>query len=171
MKQVFPEIRPRRLGTRGHSRYCYAALRKATSLMAPILPTLGGRAAAADKTAAPPMQRSNDVVDEQSCDVIRKWATSILNVDFAKTKDLADYITANQLTSSNSNRLRMNQHPKKTISKDTATTGSASAAVTADAVATAVALASATSIGGGDSSSGAARCQKEIKVSSKRKPS
>lgn len=40
MKQVFPGIRPRRLGTRGHSRYCYAAMRKATKLAAPKLPDL-----------------------------------------------------------------------------------------------------------------------------------
>lgn len=40
MKQVFPGIRPRRLGTRGHSRYCYAAMRKATKLEPPKLPDL-----------------------------------------------------------------------------------------------------------------------------------
>ncbi|ETN59987.1 hypothetical protein AND_008404 [Anopheles darlingi] len=40
MKQVFPGIRPRRLGTRGHSRYCYAAMRKATKLPTPKLPDL-----------------------------------------------------------------------------------------------------------------------------------
>lgn len=40
MKQVFPSVRPRRLGTRGHSRYCYAAMRKATKLDPPLLPDL-----------------------------------------------------------------------------------------------------------------------------------
>lgn len=40
MKQVFPGIRPRRLGTRGHSRYCYAAMRKATKLDPPKLPDI-----------------------------------------------------------------------------------------------------------------------------------
>ena len=40
MKQVFPKVRPRRLGTRGHSRYCYAGLRKKRKLAAPELPDL-----------------------------------------------------------------------------------------------------------------------------------
>lgn len=50
MKQVFPGIRPRRLGTRGHSRYCYAAMRKATKLAAPKLPDLSTPSAAGSST-------------------------------------------------------------------------------------------------------------------------
>nr|XP_018913120.1 PREDICTED: uncharacterized protein LOC109041284 [Bemisia tabaci] len=38
MKQVFPEVRPRRLGTRGNSRYCYSGLGKRRSLSCPYLP-------------------------------------------------------------------------------------------------------------------------------------
>ncbi|XP_041973720.1 uncharacterized protein LOC121729314 isoform X2 [Aricia agestis] len=41
MKQVYPTVRPRRLGTRGNSRYCYAGLRKKVKLEAPHLPDLG----------------------------------------------------------------------------------------------------------------------------------
>ena len=41
MKQVFPCVRPRRLGTRGNSRYCYAGMRKKIKLEAPLLPDLG----------------------------------------------------------------------------------------------------------------------------------
>ncbi|RVE47219.1 hypothetical protein evm_008187, partial [Chilo suppressalis] len=41
MKQVYPSVRPRRLGTRGNSRYCYAGLRKKVKLEVPQLPTLG----------------------------------------------------------------------------------------------------------------------------------
>ena len=40
MKQVFPNVRPRRLGTRGHSRYCYSGLRKKGELESPILADL-----------------------------------------------------------------------------------------------------------------------------------
>lgn len=40
MKQVYPKVRPRRLGTRGNSKYCYAGLRKRVKLEAPILPDL-----------------------------------------------------------------------------------------------------------------------------------
>ncbi|KAG8234592.1 hypothetical protein J437_LFUL017095 [Ladona fulva] len=41
MKQVFPRVRPRRLGTRGNSRYCYSGLRKRMKLDPPLLPDLG----------------------------------------------------------------------------------------------------------------------------------
>ena len=38
MKQVYPHVRPRRLGTRGNSRYCYAGLRKKVKLEQPTTP-------------------------------------------------------------------------------------------------------------------------------------
>lgn len=39
MKQVYPRVRPRRLGTRGNSRYCYAGMRKRIKLDPPTLPS------------------------------------------------------------------------------------------------------------------------------------
>ena len=38
MKQVYPQVRPRRLGTRGNSRYCYAGLKKKVKLEEPLMP-------------------------------------------------------------------------------------------------------------------------------------
>lgn len=40
MKQVYPKVRPRRLGTRGNSRYCYSGLRRCIKLKPPKLPDL-----------------------------------------------------------------------------------------------------------------------------------
>ena len=42
MKQVYPQVRPRRLGTRGNSRYCYAGLKKRLKLEEPSTPECGG---------------------------------------------------------------------------------------------------------------------------------
>ncbi len=42
MKQVYPQVRPRRLGTRGNSRYCYAGLKKKLKLDEPFTPEIGG---------------------------------------------------------------------------------------------------------------------------------
>lgn len=42
MKQVYPRVRPRRLGTRGNSRYCYAGMRKRVKLDPPTLPNISG---------------------------------------------------------------------------------------------------------------------------------
>ncbi|QQP52887.1 Putative LOC100876563, partial [Caligus rogercresseyi] len=43
MKQVYPQVRPRRLGTRGNSRYCYAGLKKKTRLEDPLTPDFNFR--------------------------------------------------------------------------------------------------------------------------------
>src|SRR6218665_3667716 len=40
MKQIFPKVKPRRLGQRGNSRYCYSGMRKRTQLETPELPIL-----------------------------------------------------------------------------------------------------------------------------------
>uniref|UniRef100_T1JUE2 RFX-type winged-helix domain-containing protein n=1 Tax=Tetranychus urticae TaxID=32264 RepID=T1JUE2_TETUR len=40
MKHVFPRVKPRRLGQRGNSKYCYSGLRKRLTLPAPCLPDL-----------------------------------------------------------------------------------------------------------------------------------
>ena len=42
MKQVYPRVRPRRLGTRGNSRYCYAGMCKKIKLDPPKLPVITG---------------------------------------------------------------------------------------------------------------------------------
>ena len=41
MRSAFPDVKSRRLGARGSSRYCYAGLRKSTFCAEPSLPTLG----------------------------------------------------------------------------------------------------------------------------------
>lgn len=85
MKQVFPDIRPRRLGTRGHSRYCYAAMRKATKLLEPDLPEFKS---ASEKAA------NND---ESAWKVIKSWSEGLLNTQFDSVEKLATYISENQL--------------------------------------------------------------------------
>lgn len=40
MKQVYPGVRPRRLGTRGNSRYCYSGMRNTCKLPTPAVPSL-----------------------------------------------------------------------------------------------------------------------------------
>ena len=49
MKQVFASVRPRRLGQRGSSKYCYSGLKKRSALDPPSLPDLG---------EPPPLSRS-----------------------------------------------------------------------------------------------------------------
>lgn len=85
MKQVFPDIRPRRLGTRGHSRYCYAAMRKATKLLEPDLPEFKS---ASEKTSTN---------DDTAWKVVKSWSEGLLNTQFESVDKLATYISENQL--------------------------------------------------------------------------
>lgn len=87
MKQVFPDIKPRRLGTRGHSRYCYAAMRKATKLQTPFLPDLS-----CDDTGTT-TDELNDDVKADSWSKIKIWSENILNKQFNSIDDLASHIT------------------------------------------------------------------------------
>lgn len=88
MKQVFPDIRPRRLGTRGHSRYCYAAMRKATKLQPPHLPDLSSETTHSDADK-----------EEVAWKVIKSWSESLLNSQFDTFDELAAHISQNNLNS------------------------------------------------------------------------
>lgn len=93
MKQVFPDIRPRRLGTRGHSRYCYAAMRKATKLNVPHLPDISIRETS--------VKKSNSISDnsdnETTWKVIKSWSENLLGTHFESMNDLAEHISHNNL--------------------------------------------------------------------------
>jgi RFX DNA-binding domain len=94
MKQVFPDIRPRRLGTRGHSRYCYAAMRKATKLTPPSLPDLSIRS---------DFLKSTDS-DDASWNMIKNWSENMLGTQFETIDDLAKHISQNNLTSASTSK-------------------------------------------------------------------
>ncbi|KAL1402252.1 hypothetical protein pipiens_000971, partial [Culex pipiens pipiens] len=105
MKQVFPGIRPRRLGTRGHSRYCYAAMRKATKLAAPKLPDLSTPSAAGSSTGHSGGEKNPDdpeehvPTDEEAWKVIKVWAEAMLPSSFGTINELAGFINKNNLNS------------------------------------------------------------------------
>uniref|UniRef100_A0A1I8PY04 RFX-type winged-helix domain-containing protein n=1 Tax=Stomoxys calcitrans TaxID=35570 RepID=A0A1I8PY04_STOCA len=92
MKQVFPGIRPRRLGTRGHSRYCYAAMRKTSKLPAPHLPTLTSIKGETDGASDVSNINISNVEDDDSWNIIKHWAENMLHVKVNDVKDLANQI-------------------------------------------------------------------------------
>lgn len=87
MKQVFPDIRPRRLGTRGHSRYCYAAMRKATKLIPPQLPDL------TTSSSSNARHTNGSDKDDASWKVIKNWSENLLGSRFESVDDLASHIS------------------------------------------------------------------------------
>ncbi|KAJ0181213.1 hypothetical protein K1T71_003298 [Dendrolimus kikuchii] len=82
MKQVYPSVRPRRLGTRGNSRYCYAGLRKKIKLEVPQLPDLGE----SSKEPSTPSRETERII----CD----WAEIKLGVKFANISDLSRHLSS-----------------------------------------------------------------------------
>ncbi|XP_076242718.1 uncharacterized protein LOC143184403 isoform X2 [Calliopsis andreniformis] len=90
MKQVYPRVRPRRLGTRGNSRYCYAGMRKKVKLDPPTLHNITGT-------------QTGDDVDENITEemlgaastLIREWAESLLGLKFPTLSALARHLVDN----------------------------------------------------------------------------
>lgn len=111
MKQIFPGIRPRRLGTRGNSRYCYAAMRKTTKLECPYLPNLNdaknasskfGKSASsgfASATTAGDGSEDADGLEAPSASwkIIKTWAEGLLSTEFHNVTEMADYISTNYM--------------------------------------------------------------------------
>lgn len=100
MKQIFPSIRPRRLGTRGNSRYCYAAMRKTTKLECPHLPNLGD---SRNDSNSDELDASNDDDANSShglaasWKMIKIWSENLLNAEFKSPNELANHISTNYM--------------------------------------------------------------------------
>lgn len=95
MKQIFPSIRPRRLGTRGNSRYCYAAMRKTTKLECPFLPNLNETSNVPATTVTFTDESDGDVDTAASWKIIKTWAEGLLSTKFESVKQMADFISTN----------------------------------------------------------------------------
>ncbi|GBM51029.1 hypothetical protein AVEN_222215-1, partial [Araneus ventricosus] len=88
MKQIFPSVKPRRLGTRGNSRYCYSGLRKKLKLKPPTLPDMH----AESENSESQEEASMDETTSASCHIIFQWAEKLFGRKFASLKNLASYL-------------------------------------------------------------------------------
>lgn len=90
MKQVYPRVRPRRLGTRGNSRYCYAGMRKRIKLDPPTLPKI------CDSQTE---EHSEGNITEEmlgaASTLIREWAEKMLGLKFPNLSALARHLVDN----------------------------------------------------------------------------
>lgn len=90
MKQVYPSVRPRRLGTRGNSRYCYAGLRKRFKLEVPQLPDLADRPKSTDR-----LGQNSPEISSAAWYIVKKWAEDQLGTSFMNICSLALYLVKN----------------------------------------------------------------------------
>ncbi|CAH1993423.1 unnamed protein product [Acanthoscelides obtectus] len=89
MKQVYPKVRARRLGTRGNSRYCYSGLRRCIRLKAPTLPDL------ADKPMSTEVPFTQAHLESAAWSIVKGWAEQQLSQEFPSIQSLAFHILSN----------------------------------------------------------------------------
>ncbi|KFM65036.1 DNA-binding protein RFX7, partial [Stegodyphus mimosarum] len=89
MKQIFPSVKPRRLGTRGNSRYCYSGLRKKVDVKPPKLPYLNSDNCDTSE------ENGITEITTAACHLIFEWAEKLLGIKFTSLKELAAYLLEN----------------------------------------------------------------------------
>ncbi|XP_077119920.1 DNA-binding protein RFX7 [Ranitomeya variabilis] len=95
MKNVFPNMKARRLGTRGKSKYCYSGLRKKAFVHMPSLPNLDfnktGDGLDGMEVSAQ-LQNADEEVVSAACRLVCEWAQKVLSQPFDSVLDLARFL-------------------------------------------------------------------------------
>ncbi|XP_022238216.1 uncharacterized protein LOC106478835 [Limulus polyphemus] len=94
MKHVLPSVKPRRLGTRGNSRYCYSGLRKKLLVDTPMLPELD-ISGEVDTVKIPKDSSEDDHCSTAACHLLFEWAEKLLNKKFSSVRELAYFLVEN----------------------------------------------------------------------------
>lgn len=93
MKHVFPSVRPRRLGTRGNSRYCYSGLRKKCEMKSPTLPDLSASEDSLTKEFPQDgSEEEREELSQASWLLVREWAEKVLSYKFPTVRHLARHL-------------------------------------------------------------------------------
>ncbi|XP_065304498.2 mucin-5AC [Dermacentor albipictus] len=93
MKHVFPSVRPRRLGTRGNSRYCYSGLRKKCEMRSPTLPDLSASEDSLTKECPQDgSEEEREELSQASWLLVREWAEKVLSHKFPTVRHLARHL-------------------------------------------------------------------------------
>ncbi|XP_048828595.1 DNA-binding protein RFX7-like [Brienomyrus brachyistius] len=105
MKNVFPNMKARRLGMRGKSKYCYSGLRKKALVHVPCLPNLdvhktSNGCEVLESSGVP--SSAEDEVRLAACGLVCEWAQKVLSQSFDCVEDLARYLLNSQFISSKS---------------------------------------------------------------------
>ncbi|XP_059082606.1 uncharacterized protein LOC131880102 isoform X2 [Tigriopus californicus] len=109
MKQVYPQVRPRRLGTRGNSRYCYAGLKKRVKLEEPFTPEFSSQ----DNNPCGPTMGNTDE-NMAATNLVLEWAEKVFNEKIQSIGDLASYLVDNMQVDNRNVPLNFLNPPKRT---------------------------------------------------------
>ncbi|XP_041356001.1 serine-rich adhesin for platelets-like [Gigantopelta aegis] len=97
MKCVFPNVKPRRLGQRGQSKYCYSGLRKKLEVQPPSLPELE----VSPKRETIEYSEENEL-SMASRQLVCEWAQKLLGRSFGQLQELAEFLVGNLYVNSKS---------------------------------------------------------------------
>lgn len=95
MKNVFPNMKARRLGTRGKSKYCYSGLRKKAFVHMPTLPNLDFHKTGDGLEGVEPsgqLQNIDEEVISSACRLVCEWAQKVLSQPFDTVLELAHFL-------------------------------------------------------------------------------
>ncbi|XP_051920068.1 DNA-binding protein RFX7-like [Hippocampus zosterae] len=97
MKNVFPNMKARRLGMRGKSKYCYSGLRKRPFVHFPCLPSLElhktGEGLQCDGLdSAAHLGSMKEEIRFAACDLVCEWAQKVLKRPFEAVEELARFL-------------------------------------------------------------------------------
>ncbi|XP_005058996.1 PREDICTED: DNA-binding protein RFX5 [Ficedula albicollis] len=99
IREIFPNIKARRLGGRGQSKYCYGGIRRKTVVSLPPLPSLDLKATESSELAELAQCHSREVTDA-ACALTCDWAEKILKRSFGSIVEVAQFLLQQHLISS-----------------------------------------------------------------------
>ncbi|XP_074020710.1 DNA-binding protein RFX5 [Numenius arquata] len=104
IREIFPNIKARRLGGRGQSKYCYSGIRRKTMVSLPPLPSLDLKVTETQSELTELVQSYNSEVMEAACALTCDWAEKILKRSFNNIVEVAQFLIQQHIISSRSAR-------------------------------------------------------------------
>ncbi|XP_033926954.1 DNA-binding protein RFX5 isoform X2 [Melopsittacus undulatus] len=101
IREIFPNIKARRLGGRGQSKYCYSGIRRKTVVSLPPLPSLDLKVTETSELTDL-VQSYNIEVMEAACALTCDWAEKILKRSFNNIVEVAQFLIQQHIISSRS---------------------------------------------------------------------
>ncbi|NWT81423.1 RFX5 protein, partial [Lanius ludovicianus] len=104
IREIFPNIKARRLGGRGQSKYpyCYGGIRRKTVVSLPPLPSLDLKVTETQSELAELVQSYSSEVMEAACALTCDWAEKILKRSFNNIVEVAQFLLQQHIISSRS---------------------------------------------------------------------
>ncbi|XP_045401023.1 DNA-binding protein RFX5 [Lemur catta] len=102
IREIFPDIKARRLGGRGQSKYCYSGIRRKTTVSMPCLPGLDLKGSESPEMGPEVTPAPRDELVEAACALTCDWAERILKRSFSSIVEVARFLLQQHLISARS---------------------------------------------------------------------